>query len=160
MCVPPPPAGSLPPRVLSSASAAAEPPKKLEVFVDGSSVHVEPGTTVLQACALAGVEIPRYCYHERLSIAGNCRMCLVEVEKSAKVCRIWYSVLLLAARHWGVCICCCLSIYIVYVSVCLFVYLFVCLFVADCFLCHASDGWNEHQDRLRNDQESKVKIKD
>ena len=38
-----------------------------------------------QACAAAGVEIPRYCYHERLSIAGNCRMCLVEVEKSPKV---------------------------------------------------------------------------
>ncbi|VDQ05886.1 unnamed protein product [Trichobilharzia regenti] len=40
--------------------------------------------TILQACALAGVQIPRFCYHERLSIAGNCRMCLVEVEKSLK----------------------------------------------------------------------------
>ena len=39
----------------------------------------------LQACAEVGVQIPRFCYHERLSIAGNCRMCLVEVEKSAKV---------------------------------------------------------------------------
>jgi NADH dehydrogenase/NADH:ubiquinone oxidoreductase subunit G len=38
-----------------------------------------------QACAEAGVEIPRFCYHERLSIAGNCRMCLVEIEKSPKV---------------------------------------------------------------------------
>ena len=38
----------------------------------------------LQAAAMVGVEIPRFCYHERLSIAGNCRMCLVEVEKSAK----------------------------------------------------------------------------
>lgn len=45
---------------------------------------VDPGTTVLQAAALVGVEIPRFCYHDRLSIAGNCRMCLVEVEKSAK----------------------------------------------------------------------------
>lgn len=40
---------------------------------------------ICQACAQAGVEIPRFCYHERLSIAGNCRMCLVEVEKSPKV---------------------------------------------------------------------------
>jgi NADH dehydrogenase/NADH:ubiquinone oxidoreductase subunit G len=40
---------------------------------------------VIQACAVAGVEIPRYCYHERLSIAGNCRMCLVEIEKTPKV---------------------------------------------------------------------------
>lgn len=45
---------------------------------------MDPGTTVLQAAAMVGVEIPRFCYHDRLSIAGNCRMCLVEVEKSAK----------------------------------------------------------------------------
>ncbi|XP_052094815.1 NADH-ubiquinone oxidoreductase 75 kDa subunit, mitochondrial-like [Mytilus californianus] len=57
---------------------------KVEVFVDDKQVFVPPGTTVLQACAEAGVEIPRFCYHDRLSIAGNCRMCLVEVEKSAK----------------------------------------------------------------------------
>lgn len=50
-------------------------------------VMVDPGITALQACAEAGVEIPRFCYHDRLSIAGNCRMCLVEVEKSAKVDR-------------------------------------------------------------------------
>nr|YP_007890479.1 NADH dehydrogenase subunit 11 [Andalucia godoyi]AGH23973.1 NADH dehydrogenase subunit 11 [Andalucia godoyi] len=54
------------------------------VFVDGHQVNVEKGSTILQACAQVGVEIPRFCYHERLSIAGNCRMCLVEVEKSAK----------------------------------------------------------------------------
>ena len=47
--------------------------------IDGIEVTVEPGTTVLQACEIAGKEIPRFCYHERLSIAGNCRMCLVEV---------------------------------------------------------------------------------
>ena len=52
--------------------------------VDGIQVTVEPGTTVLQACEIAGKEIPRFCYHERLSIAGNCRMCLVEMEKSPK----------------------------------------------------------------------------
>ena len=42
---------------------------------------------LFQACAVAGVEIPRFCYHERLSIAGNCRMCLVEIERSPKVRR-------------------------------------------------------------------------
>lgn len=54
------------------------------VFIDGHQVNVEKGSTILQACANIGIEIPRFCYHERLSIAGNCRMCLVEVEKSAK----------------------------------------------------------------------------
>jgi len=60
------------------------PPKLIEVFVDDKKIEVEPGITVLEACARVGVEIPRFCYHERLSIAGNCRMCLVEVEKVAK----------------------------------------------------------------------------
>jgi len=50
-----------------------------KVTVDGIEVEVPAGATVLQACELAGKEIPRFCYHERLSIAGNCRMCLVEV---------------------------------------------------------------------------------
>jgi len=58
--------------------------QKLECFIDDKKVLVDPGTTVLQAAAMVGVEIPRFCYHDRLSIAGNCRMCLVEVEKSAK----------------------------------------------------------------------------
>lgn len=85
----------------------------VEVFVDGKPVEVEPGTTVLQvtklrclafllswvcvvaaaadcficpqACEKVGVQIPRFCYHERLSVAGNCRMCLVEIEKAPKV---------------------------------------------------------------------------
>src|SRR5213596_1910119 len=48
--------------------------------VDGVEVEFEPGMTVLQVAELAGKEIPRFCYHERLSIAGNCRMCLVEVK--------------------------------------------------------------------------------
>ena len=50
------------------------------VKVDGQEIEVPDGATVLQACELAGKEIPRFCYHERLSIAGNCRMCLVEVK--------------------------------------------------------------------------------
>ena len=50
-----------------------------KVTVDGLEIEVPAGATVLQACEMAGKEIPRFCYHERLSIAGNCRMCLVEV---------------------------------------------------------------------------------
>jgi NADH-quinone oxidoreductase subunit G len=52
--------------------------------IDGTEVTVEPGTTVMQACEQIGIEIPRFCYHERLEIAGNCRMCLVEMERSPK----------------------------------------------------------------------------
>ena len=55
-----------------------------KLTIDGIEVEVPPGTTVLQACEVAGKEIPRFCYHERLSIAGNCRMCLVELEKAPK----------------------------------------------------------------------------
>ena len=57
---------------------------KLKVTVDGVEVEVEAGTTIMQACEEAGAEIPRFCYHERLSVAGNCRMCLVEVENAPK----------------------------------------------------------------------------
>jgi len=55
-----------------------------KLTVDGIEVEVPNGATVLQACEAAGREIPRFCYHERLSIAGNCRMCLVDMEKSPK----------------------------------------------------------------------------
>ena len=55
-----------------------------KIIVNNKEVEFEDGMTVLQACELAGAEIPRFCYHERLSIAGNCRMCLVEMEKSNK----------------------------------------------------------------------------
>ena len=57
-------------------------PKQL--IIDGKLIEVEDGITLLQACEQAGAEIPRFCYHERLSIAGNCRMCLVEVQGSPK----------------------------------------------------------------------------
>ena len=56
----------------------------VQLIIDGEEVVVPPGTTLLQACEIAGREIPRFCYHDRLSIAGNCRMCLVEVEKMPK----------------------------------------------------------------------------
>jgi NADH-quinone oxidoreductase subunit G len=55
-----------------------------KVIVNGREVEVPHGATVLQACEIGGAEIPRFCYHDRLKIAGNCRMCLVEVEKSPK----------------------------------------------------------------------------
>ena len=56
----------------------------VKVNVDGVEVEVAPGTTILQACEEAGAEIPRFCYHERLSVAGNCRMCLVNVKNGPK----------------------------------------------------------------------------
>jgi NADH-quinone oxidoreductase subunit G len=52
--------------------------------INGREIEVEDGLTVIQACEQLGIEIPRFCYHEKLSIAGNCRMCLVEVEKAPK----------------------------------------------------------------------------
>ena len=55
-----------------------------KITINGKELEFENGMTVLQACELADVEIPRFCYHEKLSIAGNCRMCLVEMEKSPK----------------------------------------------------------------------------
>ena len=50
-----------------------------KIIIDGHEIAVDPAMTLIQACEQAGIEIPRFCYHERLSIAGNCRMCLVEV---------------------------------------------------------------------------------
>jgi len=49
------------------------------INIDGNDIEVDPAMTLIQACEQAGIEIPRFCYHERLTIAGNCRMCLVEV---------------------------------------------------------------------------------
>ena len=56
----------------------------IKVKVNDIDLEAQEGLTVLQACEIAGAEIPRFCYHEKLSIAGNCRMCLVEIEKSPK----------------------------------------------------------------------------
>ncbi|MGQ0672277.1 MAG: NADH-quinone oxidoreductase subunit NuoG [Hyphomicrobium sp.] len=55
-----------------------------QLIIDGKPIEVADGTTLMHACEAAGAEIPRFCYHERLSIAGNCRMCLVEVQGSLK----------------------------------------------------------------------------
>jgi NADH-quinone oxidoreductase subunit G len=57
---------------------------KLKIEIDGQQLEVEPGTTVIEAADAAGIPIPRFCYHEKLSIAANCRMCLVDVEKAPK----------------------------------------------------------------------------
>ena len=56
--------------------------------VNGVEIEFEPGMTVLQVAERAGEEIPRFCYHERLSIAGNCRMCLVEVKPDRRSRRL------------------------------------------------------------------------
>jgi NADH-quinone oxidoreductase subunit G len=55
-----------------------------KLTVNGKEIEVPEGITLLQACEMAGEEIPRFCYHERLSVAGNCRMCLVEMERAPK----------------------------------------------------------------------------
>ncbi|EME47153.1 hypothetical protein DOTSEDRAFT_69195 [Dothistroma septosporum NZE10] len=57
---------------------------EVELTVDGKKVSIEAGSALIQACEKAGATIPRYCYHEKLMIAGNCRMCLVEVERAPK----------------------------------------------------------------------------
>jgi NADH-quinone oxidoreductase subunit G len=55
-----------------------------KIIIDGQEMDVPPELSMLQACELAGAEIPRFCYHERLSVAGNCRMCLIEVKMGGK----------------------------------------------------------------------------
>ncbi|KAI9499452.1 G subunit of NADH dehydrogenase [Zychaea mexicana] len=65
-------------------SATVSKKEEIEVFIDGKSVMIEQGSALIQACEKAGADIPRFCYHDRLSVAGNCRMCLVEVERAPK----------------------------------------------------------------------------
>jgi NADH-quinone oxidoreductase subunit G len=64
-----------------------------KLIIDGKEIDVSPEFTLLQACEAAGAEIPRFCYHQRLSIAGNCRMCLVEIKGGPKP---------VASCAWGV----------------------------------------------------------
>lgn len=75
-------------RLSTAAAAPAEAivdPNLVNVTINGRQVQVPKSATIIQACESAGVEVPRFCYHERLSIAGNCRMCLVEVARSPKL---------------------------------------------------------------------------
>lgn len=65
-------------------AASAAPRKEVTLTVDGIKVSIEAGSALIQACEKAGVTVPRYCYHEKLAIAGNCRMCLVDVERAPK----------------------------------------------------------------------------
>ncbi|RMZ83393.1 hypothetical protein DV737_g1726, partial [Chaetothyriales sp. CBS 132003] len=65
-------------------SCSARRPAEVELTIDGKKVSIEAGSALIQACEKAGVTVPRYCYHEKLLIAGNCRMCLVEVERAPK----------------------------------------------------------------------------
>jgi NADH-quinone oxidoreductase subunit G len=55
-----------------------------KLTIDGKEIEIDNGLTVMQACESAGIEIPHFCFHKRLKIAGNCRMCLVDIEKSPK----------------------------------------------------------------------------
>lgn len=65
-------------------SVTAQRPAEVELTIDGKKVSIEAGSALIQACEKAGATVPRYCYHEKLMIAGNCRMCLVEVERAPK----------------------------------------------------------------------------
>ena len=55
--------------------------ERIEIFINDKPVLVDPKMTIFQACQQEGIVVPRFCYHEKLNIAGNCRMCLVEVER-------------------------------------------------------------------------------
>ena len=57
----------------------------INIKINNKEIKVDKNLTVMQACEIAGEEIPRFCYHDKLSIAGNCRMCLVEIEKAPKL---------------------------------------------------------------------------
>ncbi|KAL4938665.1 hypothetical protein BDV06DRAFT_200407 [Aspergillus oleicola] len=74
------------PKINTARTFATTVPRSAEVelTIDGKKVSVEAGSALIQACEKAGATIPRYCYHEKLMIAGNCRMCLVEVERAPK----------------------------------------------------------------------------
>ncbi|KAJ5833168.1 hypothetical protein N7474_001479 [Penicillium riverlandense] len=69
------------PRTFATSTPRAA---EVELTIDGKKVSVEAGSALIQACEKAGATIPRYCYHEKLLVAGNCRMCLVEVERAPK----------------------------------------------------------------------------
>ncbi|CAN3375438.1 hypothetical protein DIURU_002368 [Diutina rugosa] len=69
-------------RLLSSTTRRLA---EVEVTIDGRKVMIEAGSSIIQAAELAGVQIPRYCFHDKLAIAGNCRMCLVDVERMPKL---------------------------------------------------------------------------
>lgn len=69
-------------RLLSSTTRRLA---EVEVTIDGRKVMIEAGLSIIQAAELAGVQIPRYCFHDKLAIAGNCRMCLVDVERMPKL---------------------------------------------------------------------------
>ncbi|MCJ1307031.1 NADH dehydrogenase (ubiquinone) 78K chain precursor, 5-prime end [Agyrium rufum] len=74
----------LPTTTSRSFAISAKRQAEVELTVDGKKVSIEAGSALIQACEKAGAVIPRYCYHEKLMIAGNCRMCLVEVERAPK----------------------------------------------------------------------------
>jgi len=59
-------------------------PNNIDIFINEQQYSVDKSLTVFQACHEAGIIIPRFCYHERLAVVGNCRMCLVEVERAPK----------------------------------------------------------------------------
>src|SRR6478736_1365615 len=69
-------------------SSAPKPADLVTVNIDGKEIAVPKGTNVIEAAQLVGVEIPHYCYHPKLSIVGNCRMCLIEMGIQAGECKL------------------------------------------------------------------------
>src|ERR1700722_659339 len=84
---------NIPPTRIPSRSRKRRSEPMTKLIVDSKEIDVPPEYTLLQACEAGGAEIPRFCFHERLSIAGNCRMCLVELAGSPKP---------VASCAWGV----------------------------------------------------------
>ncbi len=69
---------------MSAQAKPGEAPDKVTIEIDGRRLEVPKGSMIIQAADAAGIPIPRFCYHKKLSIAANCRMCLVDVEKAPK----------------------------------------------------------------------------
>ena len=117
-----------------------------------------------QACEKAGIQIPRFCYHERLSVAGNCRMCLVEIEKAPKVTRgylfVFSHIILVATRlnkHSRESSCNGIDT-AVNVRMSYLICLFCCVSSAGSSLCHARHEGLEHPNQLRENTQSKVQV--
>ncbi len=114
--------------IATSAPTLQQQDDMIEVFVNGESTMIPKGSTVMQACEVQGIDIPRFCYHQRLSIAGNCRMCLVEVGGVFAVGMV---------KQWGSQFCCIALLHNTGGK----------STQASSLMCHACWSWHEDQDR-------------
>lgn len=72
---------------MSAVPTGQQAPDLVNIEIDGKPMQAPKGAMIIQAADKAGIQIPRFCYHEKLAIAANCRMCLVDVEKAPNRCR-------------------------------------------------------------------------